>query len=68
MPHADAEHCRWSIRGHKDDVLREEPAAPDCSLLFCPMQVVVGVTDPNPLVAGAGIKILKDAGIEVRCG
>ena len=29
------------------------------------MQVVVGVGDPNPLVGGAGIKTLEDAGIAV---
>ncbi len=29
------------------------------------MQVVVGVGDPNPLVAAAGIKTLTDAGISV---
>ena len=45
----------------------DEPALPDYALLFHGVQVVVGVADPNPLVAGAGIKILKDAGIEVRC-
>lgn len=28
-------------------------------------QVVVGVGDPNPLVAAAGIKTLQDAGIRV---
>eukprot|EP00192_Tetraselmis_astigmatica_P022862 CAMPEP_0117649752 /NCGR_PEP_ID=MMETSP0804-20121206/1156_1 /TAXON_ID=1074897 /ORGANISM="Tetraselmis astigmatica, Strain CCMP880" /LENGTH=68 /DNA_ID=CAMNT_0005455543 /DNA_START=701 /DNA_END=907 /DNA_ORIENTATION=+ len=30
-----------------------------------PLQVVVGVVDPNPLVAGQGLKTLEDAGIEV---
>lgn len=29
------------------------------------MQVVVGVGDPNPLVGGAGIKTLTQAGIDV---
>jgi pyrimidine deaminase RibD-like protein len=29
------------------------------------MQVVVGVGDPNPLVASEGIKTLETAGIEV---
>ncbi|MCM0650219.1 bifunctional diaminohydroxyphosphoribosylaminopyrimidine deaminase/5-amino-6-(5-phosphoribosylamino)uracil reductase RibD [Clostridium swellfunianum] len=31
-------------------------------------KVVVGLKDPNPLVAGQGIKILEDAGIEVVTG
>lgn len=31
-------------------------------------RVVIGMEDPNPKVAGKGIKILKDAGIEVRTG
>lgn len=32
------------------------------------MSVVAGMTDPNPLVAGNGLKKLKAAGIDVICG
>lgn len=31
-------------------------------------RVVIGIKDPNPLVAGKGIEQLKSAGIEVECG
>lgn len=31
-------------------------------------EVYIGMRDPNPLVAGKGIEILKAAGIKVRCG
>ena len=37
-------------------------------VLQCPdgdVQVVIGAGDPNPLVGGAGIQTLKQAGIEV---
>lgn len=31
-------------------------------------KVIIGLKDPNPIVAGKGIKILQDAGIEVVTG
>ena len=31
-------------------------------------RVVIAMQDPNPLVAGKGIAMLKDAGVEVACG
>lgn len=31
-------------------------------------EVIVGLKDPNPLVNGRGIKILKDAGVKVKVG
>lgn len=31
-------------------------------------RVVIGMKDPNPLVSGRGMEILKEAGVEVICG
>ena len=44
---------------------------PPCidALLACrPGRMVVGTTDPNPLVSGRGIAILRQSGIETRVG
>ncbi len=44
---------------------------PPCAELLIKHQVkrvVISNTDPNPLVAGKGIQLLKSAGIEVICG
>ena len=44
---------------------------PPCADLIVRMgipRVVIGMTDPNPLVAGRGIEILRQAGVEVVVG
>lgn len=44
---------------------------PPCVDLLCeikPKRVIIGAVDPNPLVAGNGIKKLKEAKIEVKTG
>jgi diaminohydroxyphosphoribosylaminopyrimidine deaminase/5-amino-6-(5-phosphoribosylamino)uracil reductase len=44
---------------------------PPCALALVDAgirRVVVAMTDPNPLVAGRGLEILRTAGIEVLCG
>ena len=43
----------------------KEPPCTDALSVACFSRVVVGSVDPNPLVAGKGLKILRDAGIEV---
>jgi diaminohydroxyphosphoribosylaminopyrimidine deaminase/5-amino-6-(5-phosphoribosylamino)uracil reductase len=79
-PHAEV----LAIRSVKnEDLLKSatayvtlEPCAhygktPPCAELLVEKQlkkVVIGAVDPNPLVAGKGIQILENAGIEVKAG
>jgi diaminohydroxyphosphoribosylaminopyrimidine deaminase/5-amino-6-(5-phosphoribosylamino)uracil reductase len=44
---------------------------PSCALLIKEKgipRVIIGSTDPNPLVSGKGIKILRESGIDVQTG
>lgn len=44
---------------------------PPCALALIKSKVakvVVAMTDPNPLVAGKGLKMLEEVGIETQCG
>lgn len=45
-----------------------QPPCTDAVLAAGISRVVVGLADPNPLVAGGGLKILRDAGLSVTCG
>lgn len=44
------------------------PPCVDAVIACRPGRVVVGTTDPNPLVSGRGIEILRQSGIETRVG
>ena len=44
------------------------PPCTDAILAQMPARVIIGCLDPNPLVAGKGVKILKKAGIKITVG
>jgi len=44
------------------------PPCVDALIAAKPAMVIVAMSDPNPLVGGKGLKRLKAAGIDVRCG
>lgn len=44
------------------------PPCVDALIAAKPAKVIVGMSDPNPLVAGQGLEKLRVAGIEVQCG
>ena len=44
------------------------PPCVDALIVAKPALVIVAMLDPNPLVAGKGLELLRAAGIEVRCG
>lgn len=46
----------------------KQPPCTDAIMASGISEVIVGLTDPNPKVAGKGIEILRNAGIEVRTG
>lgn len=81
-PHAEVNAIN-SVRPEDRELLKEssiyvtlEPCAhygktPPCANLIVNTgipKVIIGSLDPNPLVAGKGIKLLKNAGIEVTQG
>lgn len=77
-PHAEREalaSCTESPAGATMYVTLEpcchqglQPPCTDAILAAGICRVVVGLGDPNPLVAGGGLKILRDADVQVECG
>lgn len=78
QPHAEV----MAMRSTKQDLagaecyVTLEPCShygrtPPCAKALCEAQVkrvVIAVADPNPKVSGRGIKMMQDAGIEVKVG
>ena len=74
----NAERHASSLKSYKDCTLfvSLEPCShygktPPCAKLIIDKgvgRVVVGMLDPNPLVAGKGVQMLREAGIEVTVG
>jgi diaminohydroxyphosphoribosylaminopyrimidine deaminase/5-amino-6-(5-phosphoribosylamino)uracil reductase len=80
-PHAeiealrDAERHGYNVKGATLYVTLEPCSThgrtPPCTKAICESgirKVIVGATDPNPKHAGAGFKLLKQAGVEVVSG
>lgn len=75
LPHAERDalaQCQTSPEGATIYVTLEPcshhgktPPCTDAIIESGISKVVMGVGDPNPLIAGAGIRLLKEAGIEV---
>ena len=68
-------HCQLETKGASLYVTLEPCChygkTPPCTEIIIEKgirKVYVGILDPNPLVAGKGVKILQDAGIEVEVG
>lgn len=76
-PHAEINAFRNAledVKGGKMYVTLEPCShygkTPPCALAIVESgikEVVIGMKDPNPLVAGRGIRILEEAGIKVTC-
>ncbi len=73
----NAEHnCPTIDYGHCTLYVNLEPCShygktPPCAKMLAEKgikRVVIGLVDPNPLVAGKGIRILHEAGIETKIG
>ncbi len=46
----------------------KQPPCAEAIVKYGFKEVVIGMLDPNPLVAGRGVKILKDGGVKVAVG
>jgi len=66
--HGRADGCTVYVTLEPCSHTGKTPPCADALIRAMPETVVIGMSDPNPMVAGGGIKKLQEAGIEVIHG
>ena len=59
---------RYTFRSSRAAILAETPPCATALSEAKVARVIAAVEDPNPLVSGRGLEMLRNGGVDVRCG